>query len=65
MFVFWLVLIFIVIPIAELYVIIQVGEAIGILPTLFLLLPVGVLLAAARTGDGHGGKGTTSRAFPI
>jgi UPF0716 protein FxsA len=33
-----LVLIFIVVPIAELYVIIQVGNAIGLVPTLFLLL---------------------------
>src|SRR3954463_10329459 len=34
---FLLVLLFIVVPIAELYVIIQVGEAIGIWPTLALL----------------------------
>ena len=33
-----LVLIFIVVPIAELYVIIQVGQAIGVIPTLVLLL---------------------------
>jgi UPF0716 protein FxsA len=36
--VWFLVLIFIVVPIAELYVIIQVGNAIGLVPTLFLLL---------------------------
>jgi UPF0716 protein FxsA len=36
--VFLLVLIFIVVPIAELYVIIQVGGAIGLIPTLVLLL---------------------------
>jgi UPF0716 protein FxsA len=36
--VFLLVLIFIVVPIAELYVIIQVGGAIGVIPTLVLLL---------------------------
>jgi UPF0716 protein FxsA len=36
--VFLLVLIFIVVPLAELYVIIQVGEAIGVIPTLVLLL---------------------------
>jgi UPF0716 protein FxsA len=36
--VFFLVLIFIVVPIAELYVIIQVGNAIGLVPTLVLLL---------------------------
>lgn len=34
----WLVLIFIVVPLAELYVIIQVGGAIGVVPTLLLLL---------------------------
>jgi len=33
-----LVLLFIVVPIAELYVIIQVGQAIGVVPTLVLLL---------------------------
>src|SRR5919112_3550350 len=33
-----LVLLFIVVPIAELYVIIQVGQAIGVVPTLILLL---------------------------
>jgi UPF0716 protein FxsA len=38
-----LVLVFIVVPIAELYVIIQVGEAIGVLPTLLLLLLDAVL----------------------
>jgi UPF0716 protein FxsA len=36
--VFLVVLIFIVVPIAELYVIIKVGEAIGLVPTLVLLL---------------------------
>jgi UPF0716 protein FxsA len=36
--VLFLVVIFIVVPIAELYVIIKVGEAIGLLPTIFLLL---------------------------
>jgi UPF0716 protein FxsA len=38
-----LVLLFIVVPIAELYVIIQVGDAIGLLPTLILLLLDAVL----------------------
>ena len=33
-----LVLLFIVVPIAELYVIIQVGQAIGVLPTIALLV---------------------------
>jgi UPF0716 protein FxsA len=35
---FLLVVLFIVVPILELYVIIQVGEAIGVVPTLLLLL---------------------------
>jgi UPF0716 protein FxsA len=39
----FLVLLFIVVPIAELYVIIKVGEAIGILPTLAILLADAVL----------------------
>ncbi len=34
----FLIVLFIVVPIAELYVIIQVGEAIGLWPTLALLL---------------------------
>jgi UPF0716 protein FxsA len=38
-----LVILFIVIPIAELYVIIQVGQAIGVVPTLILLLADAVL----------------------
>jgi UPF0716 protein FxsA len=38
-----LILLFIVIPIAELYVIIQVGQAIGVVPTLILLLADAVL----------------------
>jgi UPF0716 protein FxsA len=41
--VFFLVLIFIVVPIAELYVIIKVGEAIGLVPTLVLLLADAIL----------------------
>jgi UPF0716 protein FxsA len=41
--VFLLVLIFILVPIAELYVIIQVGEAIGLVPTLVLLIADAVL----------------------
>jgi UPF0716 protein FxsA len=38
-----LVLVFILVPIAELYVIIKVGEAIGLLPTLVLLIADAVL----------------------
>jgi UPF0716 protein FxsA len=41
--VFLLVLIFIVVPLVELYVIIQVGQAIGLVPTLALLLADAVL----------------------
>src|SRR6187401_972413 len=41
--VFLVVLIFIIVPIAELYVIIKVGEAIGLIPTLVLLLLDAVL----------------------
>ena len=41
--VFFLVLIFIVVPIAEIFVIIKVGEAIGIVPTIILLLADAVL----------------------
>jgi UPF0716 protein FxsA len=41
--VFLVVLIFILVPIAELYVIIKVGEAIGLIPTLVLLLLDAVL----------------------
>ncbi len=39
----FLVLLFIVVPIAEIYVIVKVGEAIGILPTLAILLADAVL----------------------
>jgi UPF0716 protein FxsA len=41
--VIWLVLIFIIVPLAELYVIIQVGGAIGIWPTLALLIADSIL----------------------
>lgn len=48
-----LILLFIVLPIAELYVIIQVGEAIGVLPTLILLLLDGFLGAALARSQGR------------
>jgi UPF0716 protein FxsA len=48
-----LILLFIVLPIAELYVIIQVGEAIGVLPTLALLLVDGFLGAALARSQGR------------
>ena len=51
---FLLVLLFIVVPIAELYVIIQVGEAIGIWPTLLLLLLDAVLGSLLLRHQGRG-----------
>ena len=50
---FWLVLIFIVVPIAELYVIIKVGGAIGVVPTLALLLADAVLGAMLLRHQGR------------
>jgi UPF0716 protein FxsA len=47
-----LLLLFIVLPIAEIYVIVKVGEAIGILPTLALLLLDGFLGAALARSQG-------------
>lgn len=44
---------FILVPIAELYVIIQVGQAIGIVPTLILLLVDGFLGAALARSQGR------------
>jgi len=44
---------FVVVPIAELYVIIQVGQAIGIVPTLVLLLADGFLGAALARSQGR------------
>jgi UPF0716 protein FxsA len=46
-------LLFIVLPIAELYVIIQVGGAIGVLPTLALLLLDGIVGAALARSQGR------------
>ena len=48
-----LVLLFIVVPIAELYVIWQIGEAIGILPTIALLILDSVLGAALMRAQGR------------
>jgi UPF0716 protein FxsA len=48
-----LVLIFIVVPIAEIYVIIQVGEAIGVLPTIALLILDSFLGAALLRSQGR------------
>jgi UPF0716 protein FxsA len=49
-----LVILFIVVPIAELYVIIQVGEAIGIWPTLALLLADALLGSFLLKHQGRG-----------
>jgi UPF0716 protein FxsA len=48
-----LVLIFIVLPIAEIYVIIKVGEAIGVLPTIALLILDSFLGAALLRSQGR------------
>jgi UPF0716 protein FxsA len=49
----FLVLIFIVLPIAELFVIIKVGEAIGVLPTIALLILDSFLGAALLRSQGR------------
>ena len=51
---FLLVVLFIVVPIAELYVIIQVGEAIGVWPTLLLLLLDALLGSLLLRHQGRG-----------
>ena len=64
-----LVILFIVVPIAELYVIIQVGEAIGVLPTLALLLADAVLGSLLLKHQGRGAwrrfnEALAARRFP-
>src|ERR671921_2346451 len=49
-----LVLLFIVVPIAELYVIIQVGQEIGALPTIAILIAVSVLGSMLLRSQGRG-----------
>lgn len=49
-----LILVFIVVPIAELYVIIQVGQLIGVVPTLLLLLADAVLGSMLLKHQGRG-----------
>jgi UPF0716 protein FxsA len=49
-----LILAFIVVPLAELYVIIQVGQAIGVLPTIAILLADSVLGSALLRSQGRG-----------
>ena len=48
-----LVILFILLPIAEIYVIVKVGEAIGILPTLAILVLDGFLGAAIARSQGR------------
>lgn len=48
-----LILLFLVLPIAELYVIVQVGQAIGLLPTLAILLLDGFVGAALARSQGR------------
>ena len=50
----FLIILFIVVPIAELYVIIQVGEAIGIWPTLALLFADAILGSMLLRHQGRG-----------
>jgi UPF0716 protein FxsA len=52
--VFFVVILFIVVPIAELYVIIQVGQAIGVWPTLALLLADAILGSMLLKHQGRG-----------
>jgi UPF0716 protein FxsA len=58
-----LVLLFILLPIAEIYVIIKVGEAIGILPTLALLIVDGFLGAALARSQGRAAWARFNRAL--
>jgi UPF0716 protein FxsA len=50
----FLIVLFIVVPIAELYVIIQVGQTIGLWPTLFLLLADAILGSLLLRHQGRG-----------
>jgi UPF0716 protein FxsA len=64
-----LILLFIVVPIAELYVIIKVGELIGVLPTLILLLADAVLGSWLLKHQGRGAwrrfnEALAARRFP-
>ena len=64
-----LILLFIVVPVAELYVIIKVGEAIGVLPTLILLLADALLGSFLLKHEGRGAwrrfnEALAARRFP-
>jgi UPF0716 protein FxsA len=65
----FLILLFIVVPIAELYVIIRVGELIGVLPTLILLLADALLGSWLLKHQGRGAwrrfnEAIAARRFP-
>src|SRR4051794_15984666 len=65
----FLIVLFIVVPIAELYVIIQVGELIGVLPTLILLLADALLGSLLLKHQGRGAwrrfnEALAARRFP-
>jgi UPF0716 protein FxsA len=65
----FLVILFIVVPIAELYVIIQVGQLIGVWPTLLLLLADAVLGSLLLRHQGRGAwrrfnQALAARRFP-
>jgi UPF0716 protein FxsA len=65
----FLIILFIVVPIAELYVIIQVGELIGLWPTLLLLLADAVLGSLLLKHQGRGAwrrfnEALAARRFP-
>jgi UPF0716 protein FxsA len=65
----FLIVLFIVVPIAELYVIIQVGELIGVWPTLFLLLADALLGSWLLRHQGRGAwrrfnEALAARRFP-
>ncbi len=55
------VLLFIVVPIAEIYVIIQVGQAIGALWTILLLIVDSIIGARLLSLAGAAGRGCASR----
>src|SRR3990170_3248219 len=64
-----LVILFIVVPVAELYVIIQVGQLIGVVPTLLLLLADAVLGSMLLRHEGRGAwrrfnEALAARRFP-
>ena len=59
-----LVLIFIVLPIAEIYVIIKVGEAIGVVPTIALLILDSFLGAALLRSQGRAAWAASTRRWP-